>query len=191
MRLFSPNRSRSTLLPERRETKPHSEPLEDADSCRQSDCSSVPSLFVRGRVGGRSRRPTEVVDGAVPSGFLAAFLKARRELQWRRTCFGQMPMKKFALERSAVLWPVFVRAPLRGFSCARRQLALLLRLRRPAGYGFPRNLIQRVPPKRFLRTLRKCRASALGSMAHSPEPCPDQRRDKFNKTETLSCTRTK
>ena len=49
----------------------------------------------------------------------------------------------------------------------------------------------RVPPKRFLRTLRKCRASALGSMAHSPEPCPDQRRDKFNKTETLSCTRTK
>src|SRR5262245_65867155 len=28
----------------------------------------------------------------------------------------------------------------RGLACARRQLALLLRLHRPAGYGFPRNL---------------------------------------------------
>src|ERR1700692_1959972 len=80
---------------------------------------------------------------------LAEFLEARRELQWLRTYFGQTPMKEFALERSAVLWPVFVRAPLRGFSCARRQLALLLRLCRPAGYGFPRNLVRKVRRKDF------------------------------------------
>ena len=37
----------------------------------------------------------------------------------------------------------------RGFACARRQLALLLRLRRPAGYGFPRNLVRKPPRKDF------------------------------------------
>src|SRR5271168_3755804 len=44
---------------------------------------------------------------------------------------------------SAVVYPDFVRAPLRGFPCALRQLALLLRLRRPAGYGFPPNLVRK------------------------------------------------
>ncbi len=71
--------------------------------------------------------------------------------------------------------PAFVRAPRRGFSCALRQLALLLWLRRPAGYGFPPNLVRKKRPKRFLRTLRKCRASALGSMAHSLNWCPRPR----------------
>ena len=61
----------------------------------------------------------------------------------------------------------------------------------PCGLRLPSQSCSESTPKRFLRTLRKCRASALGSMAHSPERCPDQRRDKFNKTETLSCTRTK
>jgi hypothetical protein len=36
--------------------------------------------------------------------------------------------EKVALQVSAVMYPAFVRAPLRGFSCALRQLALLLRL---------------------------------------------------------------
>jgi hypothetical protein len=36
------------------------------------------------------------------------------------------------------------RSPLRGRTGARRQLALLLRLRRPPGYGFPPNLVRRV-----------------------------------------------
>src|SRR5271163_397220 len=82
------------------------------------------------------------------------------------------------------MYPTFVRAPLRGFSCALRQLALLLRLRRPAGYGFPPNLVRKKRPKRLLRTLRKCRASALGSMAHSLNWCPDQDRE-IPQTETL------
>ena len=50
---------------------------------------------------------------------------------------------------SAVVYPAFVRAPLRGFSCALRQLALLLRLRRPAGYGFPPNLVRKGRRKDF------------------------------------------
>jgi len=37
----------------------------------------------------------------------------------------------------------------RGFSCALRQLALLLRLRRPEGYGFRRNLVRQLPRKDF------------------------------------------
>src|SRR5580704_9018840 len=36
-----------------------------------------------------------------------------------------------------------------GFSCALRQLALLLRLRRPAGYGFPPNLVREERRKDF------------------------------------------
>src|ERR1700674_3320038 len=47
------------------------------------------------------------------------------------------------------MYPAFVRAPLRGFSCALRQLALLLRLRRPAGYGFPPNLVRKDRRKDF------------------------------------------
>ena len=47
------------------------------------------------------------------------------------------------------MYPAFVRAPLRGFSCALRQLALLLRLRRPAGYGFPPNLVRKERRKDF------------------------------------------
>jgi hypothetical protein len=36
-----------------------------------------------------------------------------------------------------------------GFSCALRQLALLLRPGRPAGYGFPPNLVRKVHRKDF------------------------------------------
>src|ERR1017187_283423 len=93
-------------------------------------------------------------------------------------------MKTLLWGVSAVMYPAFVRAPLRASSCALRQLALLLRLRRPAGYGFPPNLVRKKHPKRFLRTLRKCRASALGSMAHSLNWCPDQDRE-IPQTETL------
>ena len=57
--------------------------------------------------------------------------------------------ENFALRVSAVMYPDFVRAPLRGFSCALRQLALLLRLRRPAGYGFPPNLVRKERRKDF------------------------------------------
>ena len=42
-----------------------------------------------------------------------------------------------------------VRARLRCFSCALRQLALLLRLRRPADYGFPPNLVRKEHRKDF------------------------------------------
>ncbi len=47
--------------------------------------------------------------------------------------------------------------------------------------------------EKFSRSLRKCRASALGSRAHSLgfALCDPSRIGKFNKTETKSCTRTK
>src|SRR5579863_1360199 len=59
--------------------------------------------------------------------------------------------------------PPSARSLLRGNAGARRQLALLLRLHRPVGCGFRSKSCSRSAAKRFLRTLRKCRASALGA----------------------------
>ena len=59
-------------------------------------------------------------------------------------------------------------APLRGFSCALRQLRSSASAAPPCGLRFPSKSCSQRSAKRFLRTLRKCRASALGSMARSP-----------------------
>src|ERR1017187_7853264 len=54
----------------------------------------------------------------------------------------------------------------------------------PCGLRFPSKSCSGRTPKRFLRSLRKCRASALGSMAHSLYWCPDQDRE-IQQTETI------
>ena len=54
---------------------------------------------------------------------------------------------------------------------------------------FPSNSCSERTPNRFLRSLRKCRASALGSTAHSLNSAPIKI-GKFNKRRQ-SCTRTK
>jgi hypothetical protein len=59
----------------------------------------------------------------------------------------------------------------------------------PCGLRFPSKSCSERTPKRFLRSLRKCRASALGSMAHSLNSAPIKI-GKFNKRRQ-SCTRTK
>ena len=59
----------------------------------------------------------------------------------------------------------------------------------PCGLRFPSKSCSESTPKRFLRTLRKCRASALGSMAQSLNSAPTKI-GKFNKRRQ-SCTRTK
>jgi hypothetical protein len=59
----------------------------------------------------------------------------------------------------------------------------------PCGLRFPSKSCSERPPKRFLRSLRKCRASALGSMAHSLNGAP-AKIGRFNKRRP-SCTRTK
>jgi hypothetical protein len=59
----------------------------------------------------------------------------------------------------------------------------------PCGLRFPSKSCSERTPKRFLRSLRKCRASALGSMAHSLNGAPTKI-GKFNKRRQ-SCTRTK
>jgi hypothetical protein len=59
----------------------------------------------------------------------------------------------------------------------------------PCGLRFPSNSCPEKPPKRFLRSLRKCRASALGSMAHSLNGAPTKI-GRLNKRRQ-SCTRTK
>ena len=74
------------------------------------------------------------------------------------------------------------------FAGARRRLALLLRLHRPAGYGFRSKSVCEVQ-RRFLRSLRKCRASALGAGPLAGfAGCDPSRTREFNKTETKSCT---
>jgi hypothetical protein len=59
----------------------------------------------------------------------------------------------------------------------------------PCGLRFPAKSCSVRTPKRFLGSLRKCRASALGSMAHSLSRAPIKI-GKFNKRRQ-SCTRTK
>ena len=59
----------------------------------------------------------------------------------------------------------------------------------PCGLRFPSKSCSERKPKRFLRSLRKCRASALGSMARSLDSVPIKI-GKFNKRRQ-SCTRTK
>ena len=59
----------------------------------------------------------------------------------------------------------------------------------PCGLRFPSKSCSERTPKRFLRSLRKCRASALGSMAHSLNGAPIKI-GKFNKRRQ-SCIRTK
>ena len=59
----------------------------------------------------------------------------------------------------------------------------------PCGLRFPSKSCSESTPKRFLRSLRKCRASALGSMAHSLNGAPIKI-GKFDKRRQ-SCTRTK
>ena len=59
----------------------------------------------------------------------------------------------------------------------------------PCGLRFPSKSCSERTPKRFLRSLRKCRASALGSMAHSLNSAPIKI-GKFNKRRQ-SCIRTK
>ena len=59
----------------------------------------------------------------------------------------------------------------------------------PCRLRFPSKSCSERAPKRFLRSLRKCRASALGSMAHSLDGAPIKI-GKFNKRRQ-SCTRTK
>src|SRR5271166_3769198 len=50
----------------------------------------------------------------------------------------------------------------------------------PSGLRFPSKSRSERPPKRFLRSLRKCRASALGSMVHSLNGAPTKI-GRFNK----------
>jgi hypothetical protein len=59
----------------------------------------------------------------------------------------------------------------------------------PCGLRFPSKSCSERPPKRFLRSLRKCRPSALGSMAHSLNGAPTKI-GRFNKRRQ-SCTKTK
>jgi len=73
----------------------------------------------------------------------------RRDLPLWRASLAGTQMKALLWSVSAVMYPAFVRAPLRAFSCALRQLALLLRLRRPTGYGFPPNLVRKDRRKDF------------------------------------------
>jgi len=91
------------------------------------------------------RRTTAVAHNAL----LTADMPARIGLRRRRTSFAKTWMNTLLWRVSAVMYPALVRAPLRSFSCARRQLALLLRPGRPVGYGFPPNLVRKLRRKDF------------------------------------------
>src|ERR1039458_4469665 len=92
-------------------------------------------------------------------------------------------MKTLLWRVSAVMYPAFVRAPLRASSCALRQLALLLRLRRPAGYGFAPNLVRKEGRKYFSVPSVNADLRHLEAW-HTRSMCPDQDRE-IQQTETI------
>ena len=81
---------------------------------------------------------------------------------WLTSCAWNR-IERLVRERLPFGIPLYARSRLRGIAGARRRLALLLRLHRPAGYGFRSRSLSQRAVKRSLRTLRKCRASALGA----------------------------
>jgi hypothetical protein len=105
--------------------------------------------------------------------------------------------ENFALERAAVMYPVFCSVTASGPFRRPAALGLLLRIARPFGVS--------VPPKTSLRTtaqnasqtsfepLPESRPSALGSRAHSlsSAQCDPSNNGRIQQTETRSCTRTK
>ena len=101
----------------------------------------------------RAQRPADAISELYNRRFLAGFL------------FRDSDGRLWSRKTSAVWYPAFARSLLPGRTGALRQLALLLRLHRPSGYGFRSKSCPQRAAKRFLRSLRKCRASALGSRA--------------------------
>ena len=140
-----------------------------------------PTISLQARNGGGERRSCiGVISDAKGLAAMAGFSRG-------------MQMKALLWSVSAVMYPAFVRAPLRAFSCALRQLALLLRLRRPLGYGIQANLVRQVQRKDFSGASVNAELRHLGAgptRLASPK-CDPSRIGKFNKTETKSCTRTK
>jgi hypothetical protein len=75
------------------------------------------------------------------------------------------------------------------FSCALRQLAPLLRLRRPPGYGFPPNLVRKNARKDFSGPSANAGLRHLGAWPTRSTSAPTKI-GKFHKRRH-SCTRTK
>ena len=74
--------------------------------------------------------------------FAASMLAVKRANFLRRLSNGDC-----GRDLPPVCIPSLVRSLIRGPTGALRQLALLLRLCRPAGYGFPRNLVRKCTEK--------------------------------------------
>jgi len=73
------------------------------------------------------------------------------------------PDENFGPESVSRLYPAFCSARLRGNTGALRQLALLLRQRRPAGYGIRTNLVREEQRKDFSRASVNAELRHLGA----------------------------
>jgi hypothetical protein len=91
----------------------------------------------------------------------------RGEKRCRRTSSAGSVMRALLGRVFAVLYPAFcsvtASGPVRRPAAARSSASTAL----PCGLRFPSKSCSESTPKRFLRSLHKCRASALGSRAHS------------------------
>src|ERR1017187_7853265 len=90
---------------------------------------------------------------------------------------------------SAVMYPAFVRAPLRRFFMRPAAARSSAWLRRPAGYGFPPNLVREERRKDFSGASANAEPRHLGAWPTRFIGAPIKI-GKFNKRRQ-SCTRTK
>ena len=120
-------------------------------------------------------------------------MAARKQLQLRRASVARLAMKTLVRNVSAGSYPAVCSVTASGLFMRPAATRSSASATPPCGLRFPSKSCSESTPKGFLRTLRKSRPSALGSMAHSPgsAQCDPTRIGKFNETETPSCTRTK
>src|ERR1700691_4498448 len=147
-------------------------------------CSTCPGALPSGRT--TASRPATAVASV---NLVEESSATRRDLPLWRASLAGMQMKALLWSVFAVMYPAFVRAPLRAFSCALRQLALLLRLRRPSGYGFPPNLVRKDRRKDFSGASVNADLRHLGAWPTRLMVTRPRSGDSTNGRQ--SCTRTK
>jgi hypothetical protein len=97
----------------------------------------------------RANRAIRHATSAANCTLLTGALGGPKVLAMAAAFLRQYADENFALERVCRFVSRLCSGTASGFSCALRQLALLLRLRRPAGYGFPPNLVRKERRKDF------------------------------------------
>jgi hypothetical protein len=110
-------------------------------------------------------------------------LSSPRSWRWRLDSSTGTPMRDLVQRAPAVLYPAICSVTASGQYLRPAAARSSASAAPPFGLRYPDKSCSQSVAKRFLQSLRKCRASALGSRAHSlaSPKCDPSRIGKFNK----------